>query len=329
MVALPVLLLIALMLFFSGLLIQLWSISDHMTATAVTLVVSLTAILVIVTTVVPGYVSMQSNRSAFAPFRSPQAWAFFVLYRQLRHWLSRDWWAQKYHPILSSWAAFDLHFVRSETEDRFDHGVSSVHRALRWVVEVLRNSSEMEKSLFWCLQPNLYPQDLIESEGFLCSYVLLGSDENDGFNNPDHAYHDYSCGNEGEHRIDRTIGQRQAELLIRSAHRACDYASSNPQRRWDYIDHACFGLQLRDIFDEYSRQDMVHRMSPYLAHFHLWPSFRSVQSSGPSGPSIREDIYLPSSSSITFIQLVSYCSPCFGGAMQLFEFLPALPSNVA
>jgi len=273
MAALPVILLVALMLFFSGLLIQLWNISDRTTAAAVTFIVSMTVLLVILTTVVPACVSTQFKRSSFAPFRSPQAWIFFLIVRRITRWYSLKFdpnakYFSEHPPILFSWSEFDLHFLKIETEDWFDHRISSVHRALQWVVGVLRNSSEKEKSLLWCLHSKLYPQDLVESENFLRNYVLLGSNE-DGSADLDRTYHDYSTHNEGTHKIDSAVGQRHAELLLRSAHRALDDESSNPQKSWDAIHFACGELWYRGIFDNYSGEDIVHRTSPHLAHFRL------------------------------------------------------------
>jgi len=270
MAGLPVVLLVALMLFFSGVLIQLWNASDPTTAAAVTFVVSLTAILVIVTTVIPSCISMQPSRRSFAPFRSPQAWLFFIIFRQLQNWYDHKFnvW-NEYPPILSSWSEFDLHFLKIEAEDWFDHSISSIHCALRWVFNVLRNSSEMEKSLYLCLQPKLHPQDLIKSEDGLCKYVLLGSHDEDTSDDLDRAYYDYSIRNEGRHGIDSATGQRQAELLVRSAHRTLDDVSSNPQKSWDAIGFACDKLWYHHIFDNYSGQDIVHRTSLHLAHFHL------------------------------------------------------------
>jgi len=273
MAALPVILLVALMLFFSGLLIQLWNISDRTTATAVTFIVSVTVLLVILTTVVPACVSTKFKRSSFAPFRSPQAWIFFLVVRRFARWYSLKFdptakFLSEHPPILSSWSEFDLHFLKVETARWFEHSTSSVHRALRWVVEVLRNSNEMEKSLLWCLHSKLYPQNLAESESGLRNYVLLGPNKEDRSVNLDRAYYDYSAQNEGMHTIESAIGQRQAELLVRSAHRALD-VSSDPQKSWDAISYACDTLWHHDIFNKYSGQDIVHRTSPHPTHFHL------------------------------------------------------------
>ena len=270
MAGLPVVLLVALMLFFFGLLIQLWNVTDCTAAAAVTCVVSLTAILVIGTTIVPACVSMQPHRSSFAPFRSPQPWLFFIIFRWLQNWYNHKFnvW-NEYPPILSSWSEFDLHFLKIERKNWFEDSISSVHCALRWVFKVLRNSSEMERCLLWCLQSKPYPKDLVESESVLCNYVLFGSNEEDRSDNLDRLYYDYSERSERRHEIDSAVGQRQAELLIRSAHCALDDVSSNPQKSWDAISSACDKLWYHGSFDKYSGQDIVHRMSPHLANLHL------------------------------------------------------------
>jgi len=79
--ALPVVLIVALLLFFSGLLVQLWHVSEHTTAIAVSAVVASTALLVIITTFAPAYCGNWHSRASFVPFRSPQAWLCFVAYR--------------------------------------------------------------------------------------------------------------------------------------------------------------------------------------------------------------------------------------------------------
>jgi len=109
---------------------------------------------------------------------------------------------------------------------------------------------------------------LVESESVLCKYVFLGFSKEDGSKNLDRAYYDYSAQNEGTHTIGSAIGQRQAELLVRSAHRALD-ESRNPQESWDAIHFACAKLWYLGIFVKYSGQDIVDRTSLHLTHFHL------------------------------------------------------------
>jgi len=263
MATLPVILLIALMLFFAGLLVQLWSVSDQTTAAAVTVVVILTFALVIVMTVIPACVSMRPRRSAFAPFRSPQAWIFFCAYRGLELWCHRRFklWNQS-PPILSSWAEFDLHFLKIESRHWFDHEFSSVHRVLRWVFEVLCNRSEMEKSLLWCLQSSFHPEELVKSEAGLARHVLFGFDKVTS-DNLNRLYYKYTNRNEGRHRLNNPSSQRQVELLVRSAHYALDNVSNDPQGAWDDIYYSCGKLWYCHIFDDYSGQDIVHCKSPH------------------------------------------------------------------
>ena len=273
MAALPVILLIALILFFAGLLVQLWNVSDRTTAAAVLVIVALTVLLVIVTTVVPAWVSLRHDHSVFAPFRSPQAWIVFYIVRRLQHWYHPDdpiWsdenieWRGNWkaiHPILNSWAEFDLHFLKIEPQDWFEHKASSVHCVLQWVFEVLRNSSEMEKSVLWCLQPNNHSED----EDELARHVLLTSDDKDTFSSTHLSQYHYSVRHQGYHRIDSPVGRYQAELLLRSAHRAIDDASDDAsddlQKAWKVIEHSCNKLWWGGIFDNYSGKDIVHRTS--------------------------------------------------------------------
>ena len=290
MAALPVTLLVALMLFFAGLLVQLWHINDHTTAAAVSVIVALTALLVIITTVVPACVSTQPSRSAFAPFRSPQAWIFFYVFRRLQHWCrphhdppwsgtdTRRNWKDKY-PIQSSWAEFDLHFLQIEKGGWFEHKVCSVHRVLRWVRGVLRNSSEMEKSLLWCLQAKFHPENLIQSKDDLTRYVMIISNGAGVSDSLDRVYYDYSQQNQGGTGIDSPIGRHQAESLIRSGHRAADDAWGDREKAWDIINHSCDKLWYCRIFNEYSDQDMVKRMSPVSDLPHPCPNLFQTSTS--------------------------------------------------
>jgi len=273
MAALPVILLIALILFFAGLLVQLWNVSDRTTAAAVFVIVALTVLLVILTTIVPACVSLRNDSSSFAPFRSPQAWIVLYIIRQLQHWYHpkgnwlKAWWKndpsklwELNHPILSSWAEFDLRFLKIEPQEWFEHEVSSVHRVLRWVFEVMRNSSEMEKSLLGCLQSKHHPQGLIKDEDMLARHVLHASGDKDTTRNPSWLQYEYSVRNKGHQDIGSPVGRYQVELLLRSAHRAIDH--DRPQNAWGMIDHLYNQLgQWHGIFDFYSEKDILRRMS--------------------------------------------------------------------
>ena len=259
--SLPVLLLAALMLFFAGLLVQLWNVSDHTTAIAASVFVASTALVVFVTTVIPAYRGMQPGRSSFTPFRSPQSWTFFVIHRRIQQWcddLFNVW--NRRPPLLSSWAEFDMHFLAMETTPWVNHKISSVHRALRWVLHVLRNSSEMEQAVLWCLQPQYHPKGLIESDSQLNSYVLSDYKGHRSSQDLHLAYYEYSVASEREQSIDTAPGRHQAEMLIRSAHTAIDNIKSGDEGAWTGITAAASRLQFCGIFVKLSNTELIPGM---------------------------------------------------------------------
>jgi len=268
--SLPVLLLAALMLFFVGLLVQLWNVNDHTTAIAVSVIVALTALVIFVTTVVPAYQGMQPSRSSFTPFRSPQSLIFFVIHRRVQQWLDYafDIW-NEHPPQLRNWAEFDLHFLEMEAVSWFDHRISSIHRALRWVVQVLGSSNEMEQSLLWCLQPQYLPDNLIDSETQLNSYVVIGAEEPDASMDLHFAYCNYSARTEGFHLINAAPGRHQAEMLIRSAHHAIDSVENGDQEAWAGITDALSQLLGYGVFEEYSNKELILGMF-FFFHFHCY-----------------------------------------------------------
>jgi len=87
---------------------------------------------------------------------------------------------------------------------------------------------------------------------------------------PARAYYDYSTQNGSKHQIDTAAGQRQAKLLVRSAHCAVDDASRKHQKSWDGIQYVCYNLIFyHGLFEKYLGHDIVHRKSPHLARFPL------------------------------------------------------------
>jgi len=243
MASLPVVLLAALLLFLTGLLIQLWNVMNHTTAIAVSVVVALITILVIVTTVVPALCSMQPRRTAFTPFRSPQAWIFFVFYRRLQQWYHIIFHAYSEAPsTLASWSAFDHHFLTIEAQEWYEHGTSSVHRALRWAHEALGTSSSIGKSVHWCFQQQFHPNALVTPESNLSRYVLSGSAEDEAFDNPYHLCFEY-IDKVGEYDI--TMRRCKLELLIRSAY----HAMENTKDPWNEISYSCAELNQGMLFN--------------------------------------------------------------------------------
>jgi len=258
MAALPVILLAALLLFFSGLLIQLWNASEHTTAVLVSVVVGFTVLTVITTTVVPALCSMQPQRAAFTPFRSPQAWIFFVVYRRLQQWCHSVFHVYAEAPrTLANWSAFDLLFLEIETKEWFNHEISSVHRALRWAYEVLHNYILIDKAVYCCLQRQFHPRDLIKSEGHLSRYAFSSSKEIKVFDNPYHLGYVYSKRIDEFRHMDSVAGRYQAELLIRSAYYAIEHRL---EEGWKEIFHCYNKLQECWIFDDYLQEDTLHRM---------------------------------------------------------------------
>jgi hypothetical protein len=304
--SLPVILQAALLLFFAGLLVQLWNVRDHTTAGVVSATVGLTLLFVIVTTVVPAHWSGKKRHEKFTPFRSPQAWIYYLaVYRQIHPihgifcFLIRRWWgyirlpqmlgqthrdiSHRIHLVFSNfgtflgqcwswalsyfevdsmpqrgpavvqsqWAMLDIAFLKEENASyRWNSKeVSSVHRALRWVFEVFRNSSEMEKSLFWCLQHQNHPPIWRLNAAKLTQYVLSGNalvrepDSDD----VDHIRYNLSCAI-GISDIQSARGRFQIELIIRSSNQILDELAECGFRDVDLcqrFSQSCAGLTIR------------------------------------------------------------------------------------
>jgi len=267
--ALPVILLTALTLFFAGLLIQLWNSSDPTTAIAVSIVVACTTLLVIVTTVIPALCGMQRSRDVLTPFRSPQSWIIFVVYRRLRRWYHIVFDVYDEVPTrstLANWSAFDHHFL--ETEFLYGPEISSVHRALRWVYDVLRNSRIMDHSVYWCLQKQAQFDLLVKSQDRLIHYVISGSVKMDGgYDNVHSLWYDYSLWiDKVPLTLEDPVARYQVELLIQSA-----YAVEHVADPWGEILISYHRLFLYGIFDRYWTEETVYRtyLHPHLNSFQL------------------------------------------------------------
>jgi len=242
---LPVVLIVALLLFFTGLLVQLWHVSEHTTAIVVSIVVAFTALLVIITTFAPGLCGNLHSRASFVPFRSPQAWLFFVAYRQIQHWIhSIHYRFSSYRvppvPVLSSWNAFDLHFLKIEKQNWFKHDISSVHRALRWAYDMLSTSRIVESCVLWCLKsPESYPKDLAQSSAQLVNYVWSREEDMTASHYPDRPWYDFSVRKHGRENIGNPVGRYQVEMLIRAGNQAIDCLSSDREKAMDQINDCC------------------------------------------------------------------------------------------
>ena len=153
--ALPVVLLASLLLFFAGILIQLWHVTENTTAVAVSVVVALTVLCVLITTVAPASSALQISRAAFVPFRSPQSWMCLRVLQSLVYPLldRHDWLPPGTLLPASNWTDFDLKFLewKENTSNIRQDGITSLHRVFQWVLHILGDSSNVEKAALWCL----------------------------------------------------------------------------------------------------------------------------------------------------------------------------------
>ena len=192
--ALPVILQAALMLFFAGLLVQLWEVSNRTPATVVSIVVGLTIMMVLVTTIVPAHFSESRLGRKLTPFRSPQAWIYFVGYQQLfaavfalrrlffsirasiMSTMGREMEVSE-QPVqhVESWAELDIAFIKEELSSTwYTHTSTSAHQALRWIYTVLGNNDVYKNSVMWCLQEEYPPTGLIDCDMELQNFIQLG-----------------------------------------------------------------------------------------------------------------------------------------------------------
>lgn len=162
--SLPVLLQFSLVLFFVGLLDQLWNLNS-LVAAFVTIVVGLALLFILVTTLLPSCQLYFNNdlRSPLCPYKSPQAW---VIHR----WITRIFRfinTFKSSPRIERDTTFfdDKTWVNADyswymTKKRFDqtHVHNDTVRGLVWIDKQLENSLNMVFSVYHCIK-NLQPEE--------------------------------------------------------------------------------------------------------------------------------------------------------------------------
>jgi len=226
--SLPVILLAALVLFFTGLLIQLWHVSEHTTAAAVSVVAGLTGLFILATTIIPAYYIGQKRRASFTPFRSPQAWLLVVMtwpFRRAKVFFRVD-------TMPSNWVEFDIRTLHWEVKDSWlEKEVTSIHRALEWLFRVFQYSPPVEEAILWCLQSSsedLSPGLITSEQQMLLSrYVLYGALRPGSFRTGKGSV---------TRDMSRASGRYQIEILIRSANDAIDHLQFYP-KGWDADKH--------------------------------------------------------------------------------------------
>ncbi|KAG7090060.1 hypothetical protein E1B28_011677 [Marasmius oreades] len=148
--SLPLILQLALILFFIGLLDLLWSL-DFIVASLASFAIAISVFILFITTILPGYYLLISSSIVFSdkvyicPYKSPQAWLNYRVGRVLFSCFKKD--MMEY----SSWASSDLHLIRN-------HFPSSLNpreyllRGLKWMIETFSDSTVMANHIFYCLQ---------------------------------------------------------------------------------------------------------------------------------------------------------------------------------
>ena len=255
--ALPVILQIALLLFFAGLLTQLWNTSDQKPAGVVSAIVGLTLLMVLVTTVAPAHFKDQTFNGPFTPFRSPQAWIYFVVAQSARlalrnifSWINlfrHEHQEHRAEDVFASWIDLDHRFLSDEIAHPRSLNVTSIHSSLRWILKVIGNTEEIEGAVLWSLLPQFHPRNLVHSPSQLAQYVLSRDIPNttDEKNLP-RLYYQYATSFRDQHRDNGSMGMDsmiQINLLGTTTFHALDALakgdSSNDQDTWDVATDSC------------------------------------------------------------------------------------------
>jgi hypothetical protein len=147
--SLPVMLQVALVLFFAGILDLLWSL-NHIVAALVSGTVGVVVLFVSATTVLPAYWLVLSSRhknvqsSPPCPYKSPQSWIFYrFTLHILRKFLRTE--------IIGhgDWSRSDLYTLRSLPEESMK---PRVVLGLRWATRAFSNTINAAIHIFRCLQ---------------------------------------------------------------------------------------------------------------------------------------------------------------------------------
>jgi len=258
MMTLPVILQAALLLFFAGLLDQLWRIGDHIPAICVSVIVGLAVMTLFVTTILPTHCFHLSPGRNFPPFRSPQAWVYLHAYRRVRAFFSWAFGVWRHDQIVAgtTWSASDYEFLGLGLKDNAekvslwaDHNVRSVEGALSRICDVFPEDNDMMTSLFWCLQPQYYPSGLTLDRKDL-AIGLLQHTKKDWLGKSDiisDIYFDLS--NNVFTHATPTLERFQAELLVKSINSVSNIlARRQPEDPdasflWDIVEKACRHLK--------------------------------------------------------------------------------------
>ncbi|KAL0574618.1 hypothetical protein V5O48_007344 [Marasmius crinis-equi] len=167
---LPILLELALILFFVGILDLLWSLHP-VPASLVTGAIAVSVGIYILTTILPTwraiYILAQDKiiqePITICPYKSPQSWLFYVFSLGIVQTLFPD----KLYPRFPDWARSDLRvirdfFISSEAVESFPF----LHRpyrleGLKWLVQSFGDNTSLSNYLFQCLQRCEHPRETV------------------------------------------------------------------------------------------------------------------------------------------------------------------------
>ena len=250
--ALPVILQAALLLFFAGLLDQLWHVSDSTPAIAVSCIVASTVLLVLLTTVVPAHYHAKSIYRSITPFRSPQAWIYFACFQRIQRLFGNQ------IPLLRAWSDVDAKFLSEENRHSSFVNMTSIHKALHWTYKTFRNAPDMEKSVLLCLQEQHLPPDINIDAISLSLYLASGESARARRDVLDDLCYDITCQG-GISSITHARGRFQVELLLRAANEAIDqlaFHTHEPRDLWTTISRSCSTLHNQHgTFDRFWTDD--------------------------------------------------------------------------
>ncbi|KAF9266354.1 hypothetical protein L218DRAFT_63506 [Marasmius fiardii PR-910] len=149
--SLPLILQLALILFFIGLLDLLWSL-DFIVASLASFAIATSVFILFITTILPCYYLIISPSIVFSdtvyicPYKSPQAWLNYRVGRVLFSCFKTD--MMRY----SSWASSDLHLIRNHFPSTSLNPREYLLRGLKWMIETFSDSTVMANHIFYCLQ---------------------------------------------------------------------------------------------------------------------------------------------------------------------------------
>lgn len=170
--ALPLLLMVALVLFFAGLIEMLWDV-DKVAAIAVTIVVGIAFVFILMTTLLPTlqclYIcAFPKSQFALCPYKSPQAWMFLksvLLFSYfVSHWTSGKTSCKKDPPKrfsdlfrIQDWPEYDQFLRRRRDDMNKSEGTLDVGRGLAWIGENFAQHQKLVDAVCRCLR-DLEPQ---------------------------------------------------------------------------------------------------------------------------------------------------------------------------